>query len=105
VRSTAPQLSKLDTIKENDMTHTKGPWLAVQARHGDDSTWRVVILKKNRVQVLTRVQTLKPSDAHLIAAAPDMLEALEVIVKDWEGEPEDMFWATAAIAKAKGETQ
>ena len=91
------------------MTHTKGPWLAVQARHGDDSTWHVVILKKNRVQVLTRVQTLKSSDAHLIAAAPDMLEALEKMciayAKCNGAEGDDYNEAISIIAKAKGENK
>jgi len=42
------------------------------------------------------------ANARLIAAAPDLLEALEKIVFDWDGEPEDMIDARAAIAKAKG---
>jgi hypothetical protein len=42
------------------------------------------------------------ANARLIAAAPDLLEALERIVFDWDGEPDDMSEAHAAIAKAKG---
>jgi hypothetical protein len=80
------------------MTHTKGKWKydpemnAVYAGNEE-----IIVVYENMLQFT--------GDGHIIAAAPDMLEALEVIVKDWEGEPEDMFWATAAIAKAKGETQ
>jgi len=50
------------------------------------------------------------ADATLIAAAPDLLEALEEVVKDALGYVErtgqSIFWlenARAAIAKAKGE--
>lgn len=40
--------------------------------------------------------------AHLFAAAPDLYEALDQIVFDWDGEPEDMADARAALAKARG---
>ena len=42
------------------------------------------------------------ANAHLIASAPDLYSALEKIVFDWDGEPEDMFAARAALAKARG---
>ena len=45
------------------------------------------------------------ANTHLIAAAPDLYAALEQIVFDWDGEPEDMFAARAALAKARGDTQ
>lgn len=41
-------------------------------------------------------------NAHPIIAVPDMIEALEQIVFDWDGEPEDMAAARAALAKARG---
>jgi len=40
--------------------------------------------------------------SNLIAAAPELYAALEKIVLDWDGEPEDMFAARAALAKARG---
>jgi hypothetical protein len=44
------------------------------------------------------------ADAHLIAAAPDMLEALEEIMKTIAGCQTEFYYqlARAAIAKAKG---
>lgn len=44
------------------------------------------------------------ANGHLFAAAPDLYSALEKIVLDWDGEPEDMSDARAALAKARGET-
>lgn len=43
------------------------------------------------------------ANAHLFAAAPALYEALARIVRDWDGEPEDMFEASAALAQARGE--
>lgn len=40
------------------------------------------------------------TNARLMAAAPDLLAALQRIVKDWDGEPEDMQEAEEAIRKA-----
>ena len=51
------------------------------------------------------------ANAHLIAAAPDLLEALEAIVATWDGPKYNHFMADnidlarAAIAKAKGQTE
>jgi len=39
-------------------------------------------------------------DARLIAVAPDLLAALRKIVHDWDGEPEDIAEAQAAITRA-----
>jgi hypothetical protein len=79
------------------MTHTPGPWFA--NRHQVETKDRIVASKLNQ------------HDANLIAAAPDMLEALKEIAngKPWQ----DRFrvfvaiaryqkTARAAIAKAEG---
>lgn len=43
------------------------------------------------------------ANRHLIAAAPDLYRELELIVKHWDGEPEDMIGPMTALAKARGE--
>ena len=45
------------------------------------------------------------ANAHLIAAAPELLEALEVFVEITEGRGAVKLQAIAAITKAKGEKQ
>ena len=54
---------------------------------------------------------LPEANARLIAAAPDLLEALEAIIATWDGPKYNHFMADnidlarAAIAKAKGEAE
>ena len=82
--------------------HTPGPWkifddhpdpdlLCLHVYHGDEQIADVSELK----------------NARLIAAAPDLLEALENLLKVHEGEGGTQYhagdMARAAIAKAKGE--
>ena len=82
--------------------HTPGPWAAeIQPVFGhiyirqDPKNWKGMGYK-------WIADCRDSNDAHLIAAAPDMYEALAQIVFDWDGEPEDMADARAAIAKAEG---
>ena len=42
------------------------------------------------------------ANARLISAAPDLFRELEPRGRDWDGEPEDMIGARAALAKARG---
>jgi hypothetical protein len=44
----------------------------------------------------------RPADAHLIAAAPDLLAALEAVVSVADRKTVEFDQARAAIAKAKG---
>lgn len=61
--------------------------------------------------LVVRIEGGRPADVHLIAAAPELLEALEQMVSvflDTEGrhgesENDAMYAASAAIAKATGE--
>jgi hypothetical protein len=102
------------------MAHTQGPWRIGEPRDGFIGN----VLADNPRRLLAQVtvqdgeQTL--ANAMLIAAAPDMLDALEAVIDDLEGyidEAVDHFasdeWidgararlrmAQMAIAKAKGE--
>ena len=87
--------------------HTPGPWhissddpLAVRAEDGDGDDWEVA----NAVDYCGFPEIQSKANARLIAAAPDLLAALERLAESpmflaIEGHAE----ATAAIAKAKGE--
>lgn len=99
------------------MTHTPGPWKAKQLQNGD---W--VVLREDRSKPGLRTRRVDDrgafaeSDARLIAAAPDLLAALEDLAERYQAFRE--FWAKddidkrsspsidrarAAIANAKGE--
>lgn len=116
----------------SEMRHTKGPW-----RHGVGHT--VVSDHANGIEINGALvpeyyggnmiaESVSPNNAHLIAAAPDLLEALEAalfkmeddevtIDGEWGGcrslatmEAQDdlsseIVQARTAIAKAKGESQ
>lgn len=76
--------------------HTPGPWIIA-----DDGTIEAKHL--GRVGFLTHAA---PADAALIAAAPEMYEALKGILYEFPDDAEDPFIglqsARAAIAKAEG---
>ena len=90
----------------NKAKWTKGPWHVPKARgcaHGP--------VDKNDVPVVTWTGMARPrqengmANAHLIAAAPDLYEALEAMLDecvDDEFAPHVMD-ARAALAKARGE--
>jgi hypothetical protein len=79
--------------------HTPGEWKAIEGMNG----WQVWAVD---IQIIDYV--LEEADARLIAAAPDLLEALEAVMhigvvtphKNWPAVAEQ---ARAAIAKARGE--
>lgn len=82
--------------------HTKGPWTVEPTEFANESV--AYDVKADDGAVLIACPPTK-ADADLIAAAPDMLAALEYIVAwnpaDWSAETaRDM--ARTAIAKAKG---
>lgn len=97
--------------------HTPGPWHFVEKNvgampdhgycllHGEPAEfgWEknlfvVVGASGNAVRALG--EGVPEANAKLIAAAPELLEALQEIVRNWDGEPEDMAAANAAISKA-----
>ena len=93
--------------------HTPGPWFAVgaQVEIEDDSvpdicTCDPQVMRQSHLDWHPRTAE---ANARLIAAAPDLLEALEEALEDWDNDEPDFVrleWADkarAAIAKAKGE--
>ena len=63
-------------------THTPGPWAAAQSIRG---YWFIEHLQGKELYTLTRLDCAE-QDARLIAAAPDMLEALRAIATYMRGD-------------------
>lgn len=93
--------------------HTPSPWTFVQSGTGDFPIWNVRIGTRGLITLpATAGMETMDADARLIAAAPDLLEALKLMRARfldtdgthsmWEQEATDA--ADAAIAKAEGET-
>ena len=92
--------------------HTPGPWEFVQAGSGNFPTWNVRLGNRDRGFIrlpATADMDVMDADARLIAAAPDLLEALkqiEPILTRMYGpqaaELPPMQVVRAAIAKAEG---
>ena len=97
-----------------DTKHTPGPWVWEH--------WKMGLTAQNGTSVLAyydyegmslhgKTEDEHEANAHLIAAAPDLLEALEAIVATWDGPKYNHFMADnidlarAAIAKANGQTE
>lgn len=99
----------------SEAKHTPGPWKAKPSPYHDDVFIVQAGMPTNRV--LARfgsddepVDETDLANAHLIAAAPDMYEALEMVVRGQESaeatgdaEPHPVWEiARAAFAKARG---
>jgi len=91
--------------------HTPGPW---EIKRHFDPGYKFISAQKHTAlaQVVWRMEDEDRSpvceaNAHLIAAAPELLEALQNLLKVHEGEGGTQHhagdMARAAIAKAKGE--
>lgn len=105
------------TAPTNTVKHTPGPWRAAKAAHGvidifDSRDRDIVTIFGGGVEAES-----KEANARLIAAAPDLLEALKALLADCEeysrinnlhnrdGTPatnHSMHMACAAISKATG---
>ena len=97
--------------------HTPGPWVLCGDLTEEPYTW--IVMRDTATEVARGITKLE--DANLIAAAPEMLEALQAMgVMPWgycfcpgrmgnmEGKPDEEHCgecreARAAIAKARGE--
>jgi hypothetical protein len=91
--------------------HTPGPWKVVTPGHGHPTEYLCVELDEKDLYATLE---MKPADAHLISAAPDMLEALEAaypllirlgdFIGNSDGRCEAIGKLVDAIWKAKGVT-
>lgn len=89
------------------MTHTPGPWTAA----ADDYLPNITFIHSEQVDTVARIWHGKNKDgnARLIAAAPEMLEALEELIATLDAQSIATGSvgrrAKAAIAKANGESK
>jgi hypothetical protein len=86
--------------------HTPGPWSSNHLTSAPLKEWSLKVKKGRRVIAEVPYQDYMTwTNARLIAAAPDLLEALKAAVADWDTEVSRGRWldaARAAIAKAEG---
>ena len=89
--------------------HTPGPWMFDATLKGDGSFGGSYIVSNNAKRTWPLAEVYREDNARLIAAAPDLLEALKALVADLkpymgQGRMDDKIRnAIAAIAKATGE--
>ena len=91
--------------------HTPGPWMFDATLKGDGSFGGSYIVSNNAKRTWPLAEVYREDNARLIAAAPELLEALKAMVAIWEGPRElaalrfakSVIDARAAIAKATGE--
>lgn len=98
------------------MKHTKGPWTMIETASLKKGGAKTIMLCNKTPHIHGILYGVSDQDAKLIAAAPELLEALVNITNnliDTEGDThpdtgdqyEDVKQALDAIAKAKGEDQ
>jgi len=87
----------------NTHTHTKGPWHPVTLGASPDHAWAIDSESHEvaRLPEWTDNQAEAEANARLIAAAPEMLKALQSLTHPMASD-EDLQNAIAIIAKAKG---
>lgn len=90
--------------------HTPGPWHLTKGLYGKEDEITIWGVKNEEgcsgfIGTLGNMQGEDEANANLIAAAPELLEALEILVKqpDTYSVEKAFVKARAAIAKAKGE--
>ena len=98
----------------SESKHTPGPWIAFSDEI-DDHTNIVSIADRTRLVLVLPRRLKSEPDVRLIAAAPDLLEALELILElrgkelgEWMLTPNAKYptlkcYAEAALARARGE--
>ena len=97
----------------NDAKFTPGPWSAIDFAGNDLVVTAINDSGRESIALLGSHSTKRFTNANLIAAAPDMYEALEMAILEygkpggpWNVPSESGTWinkAKAAIVKARGE--
>lgn len=84
-------------------THTSGPWYPVTLGASPDHSWAIdsELVEIARLSEWPDHKAESEANARLIAAAPEMLEALQSLTHPMASD-EDLQNALAVIAKAKG---
>lgn len=93
-------------LKEQNMTkHTSGPWMAEERFHddGETSMGLSVYAKGEEICSLPGIGRQDFADAALIAAAPELLAALQLLRSTCSASPHAFAVADAAIARAQGD--
>jgi len=88
------------------MAHTPGPWMAIKSPSPlNPDSFGVIAVDPMRGRIDSQLQGMTEDNAHLIAAAPELLEALHEI-RDHLYTKQDIARcraiATEVIAKAEG---
>ena len=93
------------------MSYTKGPWQRlIRAEYGDFGSKLgddLIGIRASDGRLVCTFDddfgTDSPADAHLISAAPELLEALEWMLRPGGFTPESKAFARSVISKARGE--
>ena len=73
--ATPTRISLIEEGDEMTQTHTPGPWYTTA--HGE--SYQSTVSQEETGKTIAVTYTTNNADAHLIAAAPDLLEALETL--------------------------
>ena len=87
---------------KTETKHTPGPWKVVKPLHGHATQYRCAQIGRDKDYTTLE---LKPEDARLIAAAPELLEACKAVMRlDYLHEHNALAkQVEAAIRKAQGD--
>ena len=88
----------------NKAKHTPGPWAIVNREIRGPAESGVIVARIPEWGVAADAPDPFAANARLLAAAPDLLEALHTIIRQPGFEPDEPYGvqALAAIAKAEG---
>ncbi len=87
------------------MKHTSGPWDHDRGMLGNGRAYSTVFSADERtIAEIYPLPDEGQANAHLISAAPEMYEALNLIIQEFDANTTGLAMARTAIAKAEGRT-